>query len=76
MTEYHEQCTANNNLEEEFGYKVGESDRATDEECKASGIKISDTEYDEKRADASDVAKENSSRPHSSLGRTDANTGG
>ena len=48
---------AKKELTEEFGYKVGESDRATDRECEASGIKTSDTDYDKKRADASKVAR-------------------
>ena len=30
ITDYHEQWNANKDLAEEFGYKVGESDRATD----------------------------------------------
>ena len=53
VTEYHERWTANNDLEEEFWYKVGESDRATHRECKVSRIKTLDTDYDENYADAS-----------------------
>ena len=30
VTEYHKRWTANKEMAEEFGYKVGESDRATD----------------------------------------------
>ena len=44
-------------MADEFGYKVGESDRATDQECKARGIKKSDTNNDKKRADASEVER-------------------
>ena len=31
VIEYHKQCTANKDLAEEFRYKVGESDRATNQ---------------------------------------------
>ena len=75
VTEYHEQWTANKYLAEEFGYKVGESDPATNQEYEASRIRMSDTKYDKKRADASEVSRGNSLRLHSYLGRTDANTG-
>ena len=36
----------------------GGSDRENDRECEASGIKTSDTDYDEKRADSSEVTRE------------------
>ena len=58
VTEYHNRWTAKKELTEDFGYKVGESDRATNRECKASRIKTLDTNYDKKRADASEAARE------------------
>ena len=39
VTEYHKRWTAKKELAEEFGYKVGESGRATDRECEDGGIK-------------------------------------
>ena len=75
VTEYHEQWTANKDLAEEYGYKVGESDGTTNQEYEVIGIRMPDTKYDKKRADASEFARGNSLRLHSSLRRTDANTG-
>ena len=58
MTEYHECWTANKELADELGYKVGESGRATDRECEDDGIKTSDADYDKKPAEASEVVGE------------------
>ena len=58
VAEYHKRWTANKDLAEDFGYKVGESDRATNWECEASDIKTSDKDYNENRVDASEVARE------------------
>ena len=60
VTEYHKWWTANKELAEEFGYKVGDSDWETDRECKASGLRMLDIDYDRKSADARDVAGEKS----------------
>ena len=57
MTDYHEQWTANKDLEEEFGYKVGESDRATDWGFESREIKTSYTDYGKFCADASYVER-------------------
>ena len=58
VTDYHKWRTAKKELAEEFRYKVGDINGATNRECEASGIKMSDTEYNENCADASEVARE------------------
>ena len=50
ITEYHKRWTAGKELAEEFGYKIRESRRATDQECGAKGNKASDNNYNEKCA--------------------------
>ena len=58
MTEYHWRWTANKELAEEFGYIIGESKRATNQECEANGINTSENDYDKKYSEASNVARE------------------
>ena len=58
VTEYQYKWTANKELSDDFGHKVGESDRATDQAWDTSGIKTSDKDYDKKRADAREVRRE------------------
>ena len=58
VTEYHEQCTACKELAEEFGYKIGESSRTTDRECKSNGITTTDENYNKKRAGEKYVTQE------------------
>ena len=57
VTEYHERWTANKDMEEEFGYNIGESGQATNRKCEADGINTSDDDYEKNRAGASDVAQ-------------------
>ena len=50
VTKYHKRWTSGKELIEDFGYKIGESSRATYQECKANLIKATDDDYDKKRA--------------------------
>ena len=49
MTEHHERWAAGKDLSEEFSYKIGEINQATDRECKAGGIASLDRDYVSKR---------------------------
>ena len=50
MLEYHERWTTAKDLSEYFGYKIGESNRTTNQEYKADIIAAVDNDYNEKRA--------------------------
>ena len=49
VTEYHNHWISGKELVNKFGYKVSKSDFATDRECEADGISISDPDYVAKR---------------------------
>ena len=56
VTEYQERWKSGKDLVEEFRYKVGERDHATDRECEADGISSSGPDYAMKRSGLKAVA--------------------
>ena len=57
-TEYHKWWTSIKNIAEEFRYKIGNIDRATNRECEAGGIFSTNSNYIAKQEEVKSAARE------------------